>query len=240
MKCCLQVPASMQPADKAPDLTVDMRSTGLNHIAFDVGPAIEAIESSEDGLRGFLTELNRQAKHAPPVNFPRNDKTLTTQVPNRSITPRPERCLCAAVSRVHLRQSSPCFARFLRYFIPRISVFRVGLRKLPGVHFDFMLPEGYSFYPAFSASISFHLIFVPSPTPRGCRRVSFELNSRPFIETISCAERRDVRHERAIGRQSIRTGQSTSTENGLNGCVTRRVDSSRARSSIVGTAQWNK
>lgn len=63
MKCCLQVPASMQPDAKAPDLTVDMRSTGLNHIAFDVGPAIDG---SEDGLRGFLTELNRQAKHALP------------------------------------------------------------------------------------------------------------------------------------------------------------------------------
>ena len=57
----------MQPADKAQDLTVDMCSTGLNHIAFDVGPAIETIEGSEDGLRGFLSELNRQVKHAPAV-----------------------------------------------------------------------------------------------------------------------------------------------------------------------------
>lgn len=48
----------MEPADKADDLVADMRSTGLNHIAFDVGPAIEA--GGLDGLRGFLSELNRQ------------------------------------------------------------------------------------------------------------------------------------------------------------------------------------
>lgn len=48
----------MQPADKAPNLAEDMHSTGLNHIAFDVGPAIEA--GGLDGLRGFLSELNRE------------------------------------------------------------------------------------------------------------------------------------------------------------------------------------
>ena len=57
-----KVPASMQPPDKAQDLTLDMRATGLNHIAFDVGPAIEASEGSPDDLRGFLSELNRQVR----------------------------------------------------------------------------------------------------------------------------------------------------------------------------------
>lgn len=51
----------MEPEDKAADLAADMRSTGLNHIAFDVGPAIEA-EEGIDGLKGFLSELNRQVK----------------------------------------------------------------------------------------------------------------------------------------------------------------------------------
>lgn len=50
----------MEPEDKAADLATDMRSTGLNHIAFDVGPAIEAGEEGTDGLKGFLSELNRQ------------------------------------------------------------------------------------------------------------------------------------------------------------------------------------
>ncbi|CAM9693916.1 unnamed protein product [Ascophyllum nodosum] len=58
----IEVPASMQPPDKAQDLTLDMRATGLNHIAFDVGPAIEASEGSPDDLRGFLSELNRQSE----------------------------------------------------------------------------------------------------------------------------------------------------------------------------------
>lgn len=53
-----QVPASMRPADKASNLVEDMHSTGLNHIAFDVGPAIAA--EGLDGLRGFLSELNRE------------------------------------------------------------------------------------------------------------------------------------------------------------------------------------
>lgn len=53
----------MQPEDKAPDLAADMRSTGLNHIAFDVGPAIEA--RGLDGLKGFLSDLNRQVKTTP-------------------------------------------------------------------------------------------------------------------------------------------------------------------------------
>ena len=48
----------MRPADKALNLADDMISTGLNHIAFDVGPAIEA--GGLDGLRGFLSELNRE------------------------------------------------------------------------------------------------------------------------------------------------------------------------------------
>lgn len=48
----------MEPEDKAADLVADMRSTGLNHIAFDVGPAIEA--ENLDGMKGFLSELNRQ------------------------------------------------------------------------------------------------------------------------------------------------------------------------------------
>lgn len=48
----------MKPPDKATDLAADMRSTGLNHIAFDVGPAIEA--EGLDGLRGFLSQLNRE------------------------------------------------------------------------------------------------------------------------------------------------------------------------------------
>lgn len=54
----LKVPASMEPEDKAADLAQDMRSTGLNHIAFDIGPAIEA--EGVDGMKGFLSELNRQ------------------------------------------------------------------------------------------------------------------------------------------------------------------------------------
>ena len=53
-----QVPASMRPADKASNLAEDMLSTGLNHIAFDVGPAIDA--RGLDGLRGFLSALNRE------------------------------------------------------------------------------------------------------------------------------------------------------------------------------------
>ena len=53
-----QVPASMRPADKASNLAEDILSTGLNHIAFDVGPAIDA--RGLDGLRGFLSALNRE------------------------------------------------------------------------------------------------------------------------------------------------------------------------------------
>lgn len=53
-----QVPASMNPAPKAADLMADMRSTGLNHMAFNVGPAIDA-HGLED-LKGFLSALNRQ------------------------------------------------------------------------------------------------------------------------------------------------------------------------------------
>ena len=60
-----QVPASMEPEDKATDLAADMRSTGLNHVAFDVGPAIEA-EEGVDGLKAFLSELNRQVR--PTLN----------------------------------------------------------------------------------------------------------------------------------------------------------------------------
>lgn len=55
-----QVPASMRPTDKASNLAEDMVSTGLNHIAFDVGPAIDA--GGLDGLRGFLSELNREVR----------------------------------------------------------------------------------------------------------------------------------------------------------------------------------
>lgn len=62
--CLFQVPATMEPEDKAADLAADMRSTGLNHIAFDVGPAIEE-EEGIDGLKGFLSELNRQVKPKP-------------------------------------------------------------------------------------------------------------------------------------------------------------------------------
>lgn len=60
----------MEPEDKAVDLAADMRETGLNHIAFDVGPAIEAGEGI-DGLKGFLSELNRQVSDVnrpfPPI-----------------------------------------------------------------------------------------------------------------------------------------------------------------------------
>lgn len=48
----------LEPDDKALDLAADMRTTGLNHMAFDVGPAIEA--EGLDGMKGFLSELNRQ------------------------------------------------------------------------------------------------------------------------------------------------------------------------------------
>ncbi|CAB1106239.1 unnamed protein product [Ectocarpus sp. CCAP 1310/34] len=48
--------------DKAVDLAADMRTTGLNHMAFDVGPAIEA--EGLDGMKGFLSELNRQSEDA--------------------------------------------------------------------------------------------------------------------------------------------------------------------------------
>lgn len=48
----------MDPPNKAPDLVDDMRSTGLNHVAFDVGPAIEA--EGLDNMKDFLTALNRQ------------------------------------------------------------------------------------------------------------------------------------------------------------------------------------
>ncbi|CAM9945985.1 unnamed protein product [Scytosiphon promiscuus] len=58
----IEVPASMEPEDKAADLAADMRSTGLNHIAFDVGPAIEAEDLN--GMKGFLSELNRQSEDA--------------------------------------------------------------------------------------------------------------------------------------------------------------------------------
>eukprot|EP00752_Nemacystus_decipiens_P018377 g16486.t1 len=59
----IEVPASMEPEDKTADLAADMRSTGLNHVAFDVGPAIEAGEGI-DGLKAFLSELNRQSEDA--------------------------------------------------------------------------------------------------------------------------------------------------------------------------------
>lgn len=140
----------MQPEAKAPDLTVDMRSTGLNHIAFDVGPAIEG---SEDGLRGFLTELNRQAKHAHP-KYQRDRK--------------------------HFAPSIACALRF------RAPNFSAALRMFHSTHqrFDFMLN---SFHPAFSASISFQLVFVPPPldaVAAGCS--CFHSTSHPFIETVSC------------------------------------------------------
>ncbi|CAM9621696.1 unnamed protein product [Pylaiella littoralis] len=58
----IEVPASMEPENKAADLAADMRSTGLNHIAFDIGPAIEA--EGLNGMKGFLSELNRQSEAA--------------------------------------------------------------------------------------------------------------------------------------------------------------------------------
>lgn len=63
----------MEPEDKAADLVGDMRSTGLNHIAFDVGPAIEA-EEGVDGLKGFLSELNRQVNEMKPTAVKSQDK----------------------------------------------------------------------------------------------------------------------------------------------------------------------
>ncbi|CAN0180564.1 unnamed protein product, partial [Ectocarpus sp. 8 AP-2014] len=54
----IEVPAVLEPDDKALDLAADMRTTGLNHMAFDVGPAVEA--EGLDGMKGFLSELNRQ------------------------------------------------------------------------------------------------------------------------------------------------------------------------------------
>ncbi|CAN0297257.1 unnamed protein product [Ectocarpus sp. 12 AP-2014] len=58
----IEVPAVLEPDDKALDLATDMRTTGLNHMAFDVGPAIEA--EGLDGMKGFLSELNRQSEDA--------------------------------------------------------------------------------------------------------------------------------------------------------------------------------
>lgn len=52
----------MEPENKAADLAADMRSTGLNHIAFDIGPAIEA--EGLNGMKGFLSELNRQVSYS--------------------------------------------------------------------------------------------------------------------------------------------------------------------------------
>lgn len=50
----------MRPPPKAADLSVDMRSTGLNHIAFDVGPAMKA-EGLGD-MKAFLSSLNSQVR----------------------------------------------------------------------------------------------------------------------------------------------------------------------------------
>lgn len=56
----IEVPANMRPPPKAADLSVDMRSTGLNHIAFDVGPAMKA-EGLGD-MKAFLSSLNSQSE----------------------------------------------------------------------------------------------------------------------------------------------------------------------------------
>lgn len=75
----------MKPDDKAADLAADMRSTGLNHLAFDVGPAIEA--EGLDGMKGFLSGLNRQVSNsfvATETKFPAaSASTLKNPSPRR-------------------------------------------------------------------------------------------------------------------------------------------------------------
>lgn len=95
-----QVPASMEPEDKAADLAADMRSTGLNHIAFDVGPAIEGDEGV-DGLKGFLSELNRQVHGS-------TKSTTTPYFKTRPCRPAQRHCMYthACPPQVHARASS--------------------------------------------------------------------------------------------------------------------------------------
>lgn len=160
----------MQPADKAADLAVDMRSTGLNHIAFDVGPAIDAEEL--DGLRGFLSELNRQV------------------IPGRY-----ERCIraldCAwfgAVARLLYLEAVEEAVR--------VRIFS-GYFRIP----FFIFLDSATHLCLSRPVLSLPLLDTTSPTLSAAGKT-------PLFVNLCTSERGCFRDERAIGRQSVRTGQT--------------------------------